>query len=122
MARAVMRASAHGVDVAEGVGGGDLAEGVGVVHDGGEEIYGLDERQVRVELIHSGVVGVVEADQDVRVVLPGEFSEDLVQRGRTQFGSSAPGFDGRGEAGLFGFGHEEHCRGRSALGWASSPL
>jgi hypothetical protein len=36
--------SSHGVDVAEGVGGGDLAEGVGVVDDGGEKIDGLDKR------------------------------------------------------------------------------
>ncbi len=64
-------ASAHGVNVAERVGGGDLAEGVGVVHDGGEEIDGLDECQIGVELIDAGVVGVVEADQDVGIMLAG---------------------------------------------------
>ena len=65
------RLSAHGIDVTEGVGGGDLTEGVGVVDDGGEEVDSLNERCVGVELIHSGVVGVIEADQDVWVVLPG---------------------------------------------------
>ncbi len=38
--------AAHGVDVAQGVGGGDLAEGVRVVHDGSEEIDGLHQRDV----------------------------------------------------------------------------
>ncbi len=54
--------SSHGIDVAKGVGGGDLAEGVGIVDDGREEVDGLNERLVRSELIHSGVVGVIEAD------------------------------------------------------------
>jgi hypothetical protein len=31
----------------------------------------LDERQLRRELIHAGVVGCVEADEDVGIVLPG---------------------------------------------------
>lgn len=32
------RSAAHGVDVAEGVGGGDGAVAVGVIDDGGEEV------------------------------------------------------------------------------------
>jgi hypothetical protein len=63
--------SAHGVDIAERVGGGDLAEDVRVVHDRREEIHGLDEGLVGRDLIHSGVVGVIEADQDIGVMLPG---------------------------------------------------
>jgi hypothetical protein len=65
------RASAHGVDVAERVGGGDLAEGVRIVDDGRKEVDGLHECLVGRELIHSGVVGSVKADQNVGVVLPG---------------------------------------------------
>src|SRR6202035_2656208 len=56
------RAAAHGIDIAEGVGGGDLAESVRVVDDGSEEIDGLHQRLIRRDLIYSGVVGVVEAD------------------------------------------------------------
>ena len=63
--------SAHGVDVAERVGGGDLAEGVRVVDDRGKKIHGLDEGKVRGNFVHAGVVGFVEADQNVRVLLPG---------------------------------------------------
>ena len=40
------RLSAHGVNVAERVGGGDLAEGVGIVHDRREKIHRLDERHL----------------------------------------------------------------------------
>ena len=65
------RTSAHGVDVAQRVGGGDLSEGVGIVDDGREEVDGLHQRGVGRDLIHSGVVGVIEADQHIRVMLPG---------------------------------------------------
>ena len=65
------RLTTHGVDVAERVGGGDLAEDVGIVDDGSEEVDRLDERRLRRELIHAGIVGMIEADQNVRVVLPG---------------------------------------------------
>ena len=65
------RASAHGVDVAERVDGGDLPEGVGIVHDGGEEIHGLNEGGVGRDQVHPGVVGEIEADQNVGVLLPG---------------------------------------------------
>ena len=43
----------------------------GIVNDGREEIDRLDERQLRRELIHAGVVGCVEADEHVGIVLPG---------------------------------------------------
>jgi hypothetical protein len=31
----------------------------------------LDERKLRRELIHASVIGCVEADQDIGIVLPG---------------------------------------------------
>jgi hypothetical protein len=48
-----------------------LAEGVRIVHDGREKIYRLHERRLGREQIHAGVVGVIEADQHIRVLLPG---------------------------------------------------
>ena len=63
--------SAHGVNVAQGVGGRDLAESVWVVNDGGEEIYGLDQRLGGGNFVHSGVVGCIKANQHVGVILPG---------------------------------------------------
>ena len=64
-------AAAHGVDIAQRVGGRNLAEDVGVVDDGRKEIDRLDERQLGRELIHAGVVGCIEADQHVGIMLPG---------------------------------------------------
>ncbi len=54
--------SAHGIDVAQRIGGGDLAEGVGIVHHGSEEVHGLDQREVGSDFVDAGVVGVIEAD------------------------------------------------------------
>ena len=56
------RASAHGVNIAESIGGCDLSEGVRIVHDRGEEVHRLDERRLGRELIHAGVVGMIKAD------------------------------------------------------------
>ena len=53
----------HGVDVRERVGGGDLAEGEGVVDHRGEEVHGLDEGGGRVQT------------EDPRVVARGEVHE-----------------------------------------------
>ena len=65
------RTSTHGIDITQGIGGGDLSEGVGIVDYGREEVDGLYESGVRRNLIHAGVVGTIEADQNIRVVLPG---------------------------------------------------
>src|SRR5260370_42412757 len=54
--------SSHGVDVAEGAGGSDLSEGVGIVHDRREKIHRLDQRRLGREQIHAGGVGLIEAD------------------------------------------------------------
>src|SRR5437588_1654058 len=41
------RTPAHGIDVAERIDRSDLAEGVRVINDGGEEIHGLYQGVVR---------------------------------------------------------------------------
>ena len=60
----------------------------------------------RGDLVDAGVVGVIEADQHVGVVLPRQLSQHCVQHRRTQLGGAAAGFDGLGEAN-FCFGHED---------------
>ena len=70
-ASALMRPAAHRVNIAERVGGRNLAEDVGIVNNGREEVDRLHQRQLGRELIHSGVVGCVEADQNIGIVLPG---------------------------------------------------
>ena len=53
------------------VGRGDLSKGVWVVDNRREEVDGLHQRLVGADQIHSGVVGFIEANQHVRVMLPG---------------------------------------------------
>jgi hypothetical protein len=55
--------AAHGVDVADGVGGGDAAEVERVVDDGHEEVGGGDQRLLVVEPVDGGVVGGLDAHQ-----------------------------------------------------------
>src|SRR5690606_33023784 len=51
------RGAAHGVDVADRVGGGDAAEVVRIVDDGHEEVGGRHDRLALVDAVHGGVVG-----------------------------------------------------------------
>src|SRR5439155_17906249 len=67
----------HGVDVAEGVGGGDGPEVVGPVHDRREEVGGEDEGEVVGELVDGGVVAGGAADEDVGVA---DFRQQAEQR------------------------------------------
>jgi len=72
-------AAAHGVDVAQRVGGGNGAEGVRIVDDGGEEIHRLHQGTLRRQLVHAGIVGGVKPDQHVFIGPAGHGGQDLVQ-------------------------------------------
>ena len=61
--------SAHGVAIAQRVGGGDRPEIPRVIDDRGEEIDRLHERQLVADLVHAGVVPGLVADEDLRVAL-----------------------------------------------------
>src|SRR5215475_13465153 len=67
----IQRPSSHSIDVAQRIYGCDLPKSEGIVYDGRKEVNGLHQRQIVGELIHSGVIGCLEADQNVRVMLPG---------------------------------------------------
>ena len=91
------RRAAHGVNIAQRVGGGDGAEGERIVDDRREEVDGLHQRQIGAQSIHSGVVGCVEADKDVRIGDSRHRAEHFVQQLWTQFRRSTGGFHVRGE-------------------------
>ena len=61
--------SAHGVDVAEGVGGGDLPEQVGVVGNGREEIHRLHQGQLIGDFVDRGVVALIKPHQQIGVLV-----------------------------------------------------
>ena len=59
------RPAAHRIDIGDRVGRGDAAEVVRVVDDRHEEVGGRDQRLLVVELVHRGVVGGLDADQQL---------------------------------------------------------
>jgi len=62
------RRAAHGVDVADGIGGRDLAERVGIVHRGCEDIHRLNEGLAVAQVVDTGVVPSRHPDQYARIV------------------------------------------------------
>ena len=79
----------HGVDVAEGVGGGHLPEKVGVVQHGWEEVQGLDDGQVIGEAVHGGVVAGLGANEQIGVGGPGQLLQHPAQGRRAQLGGAS---------------------------------
>ena len=106
------RPGPHGVDVGEGVGGGDPSEVVGVVDDGGEEVGGEDDGQVVADPVDGGVVGGVEPDEEVRVGRRVEALHEAQHRPqfrRRQLAGAAGAVGVAGEADLLGDGRRlEH--------------
>jgi hypothetical protein len=95
--------AAHGIDVADGVGGGDAAEVERVVDDGHEEVGGGDQRLLVVEPVDGGVVGGLDAHQQLfgdghlRRAL-----EDVRQHAGRDLAAAAAAVRERGEAGFGG--------------------
>ncbi len=61
------RFAAHGIDVAEGVGGGDSTEFKRVVDDGGEEVESLYEGAILRELVDAGIVRRFKPEQYIGI-------------------------------------------------------
>jgi hypothetical protein len=71
------------VDVAHGVGGGDGAESIGIVHDGREVVHALDQRQIVGHAVDARVVGGVGADEHRGIVGCRQAAQHLRQVLRT---------------------------------------
>jgi hypothetical protein len=84
-----LRSSPHGINIAQSIRRGDLAEGKGVIHDGGEEIYGLDEGEVIRHPVNPRVIGPVKADEKVGIRRQLQTAKRFVQVPWPQFGRSA---------------------------------
>jgi len=61
------RRAAHREHIVERVIGGDLAEHIGVVDEGTEEVDSLHQREVGSDLVNPGVIGLIEADKEIRL-------------------------------------------------------
>ncbi len=86
----------HGVDVAQGVGGGNGAELDGVVGNGREKVHSEDQRRLVVQAIDGGIVPGLNAHQEVRVGHGGQPAQDLDQVLNAELGGST------GAVGQFG--------------------
>ena len=83
------RLGAHGVDVAERVGGGDATEGERVIDQRREEIRGLHERKLVRKPEHTRIVAGIGPDQQVRVRHGLELAQHLRQAVLRQLAGSA---------------------------------
>jgi hypothetical protein len=86
------RLAAHGVHVAQRIGCGDGAEGLGVVNDRRKEVDRLHQGELRRQLVHAGIVGSVKPDQNILVGPTGHGGQYLVQNLWTELGRSTRGF------------------------------
>ena len=103
--------AAHGVYVAEGVCRSDLAEQIGVVHDGGEKVHRLDDGGIAGDAVDAGIVAAVIAHQQVPVRHIGQPGENFRQSTRPQLGASAGGGGHLGQGDLLCHGVHLACSG-----------
>ena len=82
------RARAHRVDVAQGVRRSNRAPRGRIVHDGSEEIHRHDQRAIRRDPVHRGVVPGRGVDQDVGICDSGQMTQHLRQLGGAELAGS----------------------------------
>jgi hypothetical protein len=90
----------HGVDIAQRVGRGYLAEEVRIIHDGGEEVNGLHDGVSVTNSIDGAVVGAFHAYQHMGVFHRGQGFQCLGQILRPDLARSAALPDKAGKAGI----------------------
>ena len=81
--------AAHGVDVGKGIRRGDLAEDIGIVGDGREEIDGLHECKLVRDLVNGRVVALVEADEQIGVAVHADIAQQLRKDPRADLRAAA---------------------------------
>ena len=84
--------AAHGVDIADGVGGGDLAKDVGVVYRRGYEVSRHHDGQVIGEAINPGVVVGFVTHQQIGIIRLRQSRQQCTEPDRVDFCRSAAGF------------------------------
>ena len=78
----------HGVNIAEGVGGGDGAEVEGIIGNGREEVHGRDESGLGVQPKNGSVVPRLSPHQQVGMSNYRHMFQDLAQVLETKLGGS----------------------------------
>ena len=73
--------ASHGIDITQGIGSGDLPEGIGVVHHRRKKVHRLHQRNIICYAVHGGIIPAVVAHQQVRVFFPArQFFQNTAQR------------------------------------------
>ena len=78
----------HSIDIRQGIGAGNLAESIRIVNNRRKKVHRLNQRLCFAYFIYPGVVGLVETDQQVRVITEVQALQHRVQNLWTEFGSS----------------------------------
>ena len=91
--------AAHGVDIRDGVGGGDAAKVERVVDDGHEEIGGGNQRLLVIQLVNRRVIGGVNAHHELwRHGKAGHGGQDVAQHAGRDLATTAPTVRQRSES------------------------
>ena len=85
------RLAAHGVHVAQRVRRGDLAEEIGIVHDGGEEVDRFDDGDIIGDAVDGGIVAAVVSDEKIAVPDIRQIFQNFRKGTRPQFCRSPGG-------------------------------
>ena len=83
--------SAHGVDVAEGVGRANLTEDVRIVHRRRDEVRREHEGGLIVHSVDAGVVAGLKSHHQVRIDVFRQAVQEFLESDRTDFGRSPAG-------------------------------
>ena len=106
------RSAAHGVDVADGVGGGNLTELERVIHNGHEKVGGGQHRRTIAQIEGGGIVlGVVAHQQFIRHAVGHAGLEHLFQQRRGDLAATA--------CAVGVFGQSDHVHAPHYKGWHS---
>ena len=82
--------TAHGVDIAQGIGRGNLPKGIGVINHRREEIHRLHQGNVLGNAVDGSIVPAVVANQKVGVFFaPGQLFQNMAQHSRAELGGTA---------------------------------
>ena len=80
--------AAHGIYVAERVGCGDLAEGIGIIHDRSEKVDRLNKGGIFIDFVYTGVIAAFIANQQVFIKDIGQTCKYFTEDSRSQLGRS----------------------------------
>ena len=58
---------AHGVDITQRIGCSNLSEPVWIIHNGCEEIYGLNDGKIIRHLIDAGIISTLQPDDEILI-------------------------------------------------------